>query len=122
MEASLTVEDANSGLFKKPCAGNSGKGDSMSSKLSFSMVAALILLAGAARATPHAELSAGESGIPDSIDYPLRAPGTYSPSKEQIEALESGNPDSVRYADRSVPFAISQADWMTLELGNPDYR
>jgi hypothetical protein len=95
----------------------------MFSKLSFSMVAALVLSAGVARAAPDAEFSGGESGIPDSIEYSRRAPSSSSPSNEEIEALESGNPDSVRYADRMIaPIAISQADWVAIEFGNPDYR
>jgi hypothetical protein len=97
----------------------------MFSKLSLSIGAVLMLGAGVVRAAPSAsdaEIYAAESGNPDSIDYANRMPAAHSPSNEEIEAGESGNPDSVGYGDRMiVPLdQISQADWLSLESGNPE--
>ena len=78
----------------------------MSSKLSFSIVAALALFTVAARPTHAAGLEADfaalEAGIPDSVDYASRVGDGAFPSNEEIEALESGNPDSVGYGHAEV--------------------
>ena len=95
----------------------------MFSKLTVSIGTALLLVAGVARAAPNdAEFSAAESFVPDSIDYPHRALDGRAPSNEEIEALDSGNPDSVLYRDRmsGQASAVTAADWLALEFGNPD--
>src|SRR5215475_8077566 len=65
------------------------KGDPMFSKLSLTISAALFfaVAGGAARAAPtptNAEISAGESGNPDSIAYSTRMISRHSPSNEEI--------------------------------------
>lgn len=95
----------------------------MSSKLALSIAAALVLSAGVVRAGPApSDADAAESGIPDSIDYRSRTFSRHSPSNEEINKAETGNPESVDNRDRMPVSArpLSDADWMALELGNPD--
>ena len=97
----------------------------MFSRLSFSIVAALLLSAGIARAAPagsEAGFAALEAGIPDSVDNAQRVGSEVSPTNEEIEALESGNPDSVGYRDRVIASGveISATEWAAVEFANPE--
>ena len=97
----------------------------MFSKLSISLVAALILSAGGARAVPEAEFSAGEALIPDSVDYAHRPLVTRMPKTEALDdfVVESGKPDTLEYPNRAIASKkISDADRAALEFGNPELR
>ena len=100
----------------------------MFSKLSLSISAALLLSAagGVARAAPASsrpDMSAAESGIPDSREYSQRVASIHSPSNEEINAGESGNPDSVDYRQgMSSASPEWKKNWEAVEVGNPDFR
>jgi hypothetical protein len=100
----------------------------MFSKPSLSISAALLLSAvgGVARAAPmpaHSEVSAAESGTPDSTEYSKRIVRVRSPSNEEINAAETGNPESVNYQQGiTSPSSDSEKSWESLEIGNPDFR
>ena len=93
-------------------------------KLSFSIAAALTLFAGIARAAPDAEFSLAESGIPDSVEFARRMPGTHSPSNEEVEALEALIPDSVQNANWKNIDVVhpGQPDWGAAEFASPEVR
>jgi hypothetical protein len=101
----------------------------MFSKLSFSIIAALLLSAtgGAVRAASlpgDAAFSAAESGNPDSTEYSTRMHSRHSPSNEEINAAEIGNPDSVDNRNQMVRSTSGnwQEAWQAVEFGNPDFR
>ena len=101
----------------------------MFSKLSLTISAALFfaVAGGAARAATmptNAEISAGESGNPDSIAYSTRMISRHSPSNEEIDAAEIFSPDSLDYRNHMVePTRGSWQDtWQDLESGTPDFR
>ena len=101
----------------------------MFSKLSLSLSAAFVLAAsgGVARAAPmptEAEISAAESGNPDSTEYSNRMFSRHSPSNDEINAAETGSPDSVDYRNQMLHSSGVnwQEHWQALEFGNPDFR
>jgi hypothetical protein len=93
----------------------------MSSKLSLSLAAALVLSAaatGAARAEPA--LDAAESGNPNSVDYANRQINKHSSTNAEIRADEIGNPASVNYRNRPIASVHDwKAEWDFLDSGNP---
>jgi hypothetical protein len=100
----------------------------MFSRLSLSFSAALLLsavggVAWTAPAPAHSNISAADSGIPDSTEFSKRIVSSHSPSNEEINAAESGNPDSVNCQQGiTSPSPKSEKSWQTLEIGNPDFR
>jgi hypothetical protein len=94
----------------------------MSSKLSVSLAAAVVLSAaagGVARADPNptgsndgrvparssrdAGIDAAEMGNPVGRDYSGRVVGSHSSTNDQINAAETGSPDSVDNKDQQSP-------------------
>jgi shikimate 5-dehydrogenase len=92
----------------------------MSSKLSLSIAAALVLSAAAGGAARAATLGDAESGNPNSITYPNRPISKHSATKDEFNADEIGSPYSVNYRNRPITSDHNwKAEWNYLESGNP---
>ncbi len=101
----------------------------MFSKLSLSISAALLLSAfgGVVRAASvpaGSDISAAESGNPESTEYSKRMFSRHSPSNDEINAAEAGSPDSVDNREWRMPSTSrkSETSWQALEVGNPDFH
>ena len=74
-------------------------------------------------APASSDMSAAESGIPDSTESRTRVVSSHSPSNEEINAAESGNPYSVDYQQGiTSPSPKSEDSWRTLEIETPEFR
>jgi hypothetical protein len=101
----------------------------MSSKLSLSLATALALSVAAARVshaapmdTTNAQIDAGESGNPDSLDYGNRTTPSQPATNDDINAAERDNPQSPDYANHPPPMTDgdTNADWQSSESADPD--
>jgi hypothetical protein len=110
----------------------------MHTKLSISIVAALVLSAAAgrvaraqstssdqasapSRSPTNDEINSAETGSPASVDYAKRKISKHKTTNEEIDAAEKGAPASTDYGNREVKSdGNSNAEWRALDKGVPD--